>query len=300
MSETPTTEPQPQPAPEQPSEQSPTQPSEQPPEQPSAQPLAQPPAQPPKPAPFHKRHKCALLATFALCVIVALIAALLFKTQAVAALHCGMQFLKDIVDAVRQAGPVPYFAAYAILPALGAPISLFNLTVAPTFAPQIGLGWVIVLSAISMALNLALTYWLARYALRPLIEKCVKYLGYTLPVIPRGEHVTTSILLRVVPGPPYAVQSYILGLTKVHFLPYMIVSFIAQFGYALAMILITNSAREMASGEQSFQNITQSGSFRAAFAALVLIVVLAIVTRFVRKYYTKKTALKNANAEPPQ
>ena len=261
------------------------------------------PEHPPKPPPFHKRHARALFIAFAACALLAVLAWLLFKPEIITALHAAGQFLSDLVDAVRRAGPVPYFAAYAILPAIGVPISLFNLTVAPTFAPQIGLGWVIVLSAFCLAISMAISYWLARYALRPMIEKLVKVLGYTLPVIPRDEHVTASVLLRVVPGAPYVVQSFILGLAKVHFVPYMIVSFIAQFGYALAMILITNSAREMAQGAgggQSFKNITQSGSFRIAFAAIVLLIVLVIATRFARKYYTKKAALKNANTQPPQ
>jgi len=243
------------------------------------------PAETPKPAPFHKRHKRALLIACAVCVVIALIAVLFFRTELMAVLHWGGQRLRDIVDAVRKAGPVPFFAAYAILPALGVPISLFNLTVAPTFAPQIGLGWVIVLSAISMALNQALSYWLARYALRPIIEKLVTKLGYTLPAIPRDEHFTAAILLRVVPGAPYVVQSYMLGLAKVHFVPYMIASFVGQFGWALAIILATNSA----------SNILQGGSFKIAFVAIVLIVLLVIGTRLVRKYYTKKAALKNAN-----
>jgi len=241
------------------------------------------PAPPAKPVPFHTRHKRALLITLAVCVVVAVVAALLFKTQALAVLHWTAQFLSDIVDAVRRAGPVPYFAAYAILPAFGVPISLFNLTVAPTFAPTLHLGWVIVLSALCMAFNLSFSYWLARYALRPLVEKLVKRLGYTLPVIPRDEHVTASVLLRVVPGAPYAVQSFILGLAKVRFPTYIVVSFIAQFGYALAMILLGKS-------------FTQGGSFKIAIIAIVLIVVLVIVARLVGKYYTKKVALKKANA----
>ena len=247
------------------------------------------PAQPPKPVPFHKRHKRALLIAFAVCVIVVVIAALLFKAEAIALVRWGGQFLSRIVDEVRTAGPVPYFAAYAILPSFGVPISLFNLTVAPTFVPQIGLGWVIVLSALSLALNLALSYWLARYALRPMVEKFVKLLGYTLPVIPHDEHVTACILLRVLPGPPYVVQSCILGLAKVRFLPYMIVSFIGQFGWALAMILLGDTLIK----------VMQGGSFKVAFLAVVLIIVLVIGTRFVRKYYTKKASLKNANAVTP-
>jgi len=244
------------------------------------------PAPDQKLVPFHKRHKRALIIALVLCVIIVAAAALLFKTEAMAALHWAGQFLSDLVDTVRKAGPVPYFLAYAILPAVGVPVSLFNLTVAPAFAPTLGIGWVIVLSALCLSIDMAFSYWLARYALRPLIEKLVKRLGYSLPDIPKDEHVTACVILRVLPGPPHAVQSFILGLAKVHFLPYMIVSFIGQFGWSLAMILLGKS-------------FTQGGSFKIAFLAIVLIIFLVIATRLVRKYYMKKGVIKNANAGTP-
>ena len=230
----------------------------------------------PKPIPFHKRHWRALIIACALCVVFAILAWLLFKTEIMTALHWGGQRLSDLVDAVRAAGPVPYFLAYAILPAIGVPISLFNLTAAPTFAPQIGIVWVVILAALCLNSANAISYWLARYALHPIIEKLVKRLGYTLPAIPRDEHVTACILLRVVPGAPYVVQSFILGLAQVRFLPYMVVSFIGQFGWAFAMILLGKS-------------FTEGGSFKIAFVAIVLIIVLVIATRLVRKYYMKKS-----------
>lgn len=237
------------------------------------------PSEAPQTKPLHKRYRrAALIAVFAGVVIVVVLAAF-FWPETKALIVWAKDMVGVILDVVRKAGPLWYFLAYAVLPAVGVPISVFNLSVNPTFGPQIGLAWVIILAALCLMCANALSYWLARYALRPMIERLVKALGYTLPVIPPEEHVTACILLRVVPGAPYVVQSYILGLAQVRFVPYMIVSFIGQFGWALAMIIFGNAFMD-------------GGSFKAGFVAVVLIVLLVIGTRWVRKYYSKKTTLK--------
>jgi len=59
----------------------------------------------------------------------------------------------------------------------------------------------------------------------------------------------------------------------------MIVSFIIRFGLAIATILLG----------RSYQAITEDGSFKAIVAAVVLLIVLVIGTRWARKYYAKKS-----------
>ena len=77
---------------------------------------------------------------------------------------------------VRIAGPVVFFAAMAVLPAAGAPLMAFTLSAGEAFGAQLSMGGVIALSLAMIALNLALTYWLARYALRPLLTNLVNNL----------------------------------------------------------------------------------------------------------------------------
>lgn len=233
----------------------------------------------PKPQPFHKRHKRSLIIAFLVCAVVCAVLAVCFWPQAKALMAWGQGVLEMLLEVVRSAGLFCFALAYGTLPAVGVPISLFNLSINPTFGPQVGTGWVIVIAALCLMSANAISYWLARYAFRPLIEKLVKALGYSLPSIPEDEHVTAAILLRVVPGAPYVMQSYILGLAKVRFLPYMVVSFLGQFGWALAMILFGKAFMD-------------GGSFKAGFVAMVLIVLLVIGTRWVRKYYSKKTTIK--------
>ncbi|OYV01251.1 MAG: hypothetical protein CFE26_23115, partial [Verrucomicrobiales bacterium VVV1] len=78
---------------------------------------------------------------------------------------------RELVDQgmglIRAAGPVAFFAAMAILPAAGAPLMAFTLSAGEAFGAPLSMGGVIAVSLTMIALNLALTYWLARYALRP-------------------------------------------------------------------------------------------------------------------------------------
>ncbi len=82
---------------------------------------------------------------------------------------------------IRDAGPVAFFTAMAILPALGAPILAFSLTVGPAFSEQLGMPAVVGFSLLALLINMALSYFLARRALRPLLQKLFVRLGYRLP-----------------------------------------------------------------------------------------------------------------------
>ena len=77
----------------------------------------------------------------------------------------------------------------ALLPAAGFPISVFNLTAASAFAAQMGLVGVIVAAGAAIAVNLALTYWLARYALRPWLEQMISRTKYKIPVVAAADQV---------------------------------------------------------------------------------------------------------------
>ena len=182
-------------------------------------------------------------------------------------------FLEGLA-AVRNLGPVWFFVAFAVLPAIGCPLTLFMLAVGPTFVPQLGLATVIVLTATSLAVNLALSYWLARYAARPLIEAILRRLGYSMPEVARGDHLSLIIFLRYMPGPPHLVQCYLLGLAKVHFGIYMLVSFVTCMAWALAFIL--------------FGDAIMHGQTKTVIMAVFLIIALITVTLWLRKRISSK------------
>lgn len=235
-----------------------------------------------KPLPLHKRYKRELILAFVAGALIVAALTALFWPEAKALMQQAGVLLEKFGKALEAAGSGWFFAAYATLPAVGAPISLFNITAGLAFVPKLGIFWTSLFAALSLMSANAVSYWLARFAMRPLIEKLVGKLGYKLPAIPPDEHITACLFLRVVPGAPYVIQSYVLGLAKVRFLPYMIVSFIGQYAWAFAMILL---------GE-NWNTFRKSGSFKGIFVAVVFIVLLVVATRIVRRHLTKKNMMK--------
>lgn len=186
--------------------------------------------------------------------------------------------LKEVVNLVlgwiRSVGPVVFFACMAVLPAFGFPILLFSLSAGPVFVPQLGIGWVLVCVGLSLIVNLALTYWLARYAFRPLLEGIIKRLGYQLPQVSAQDYTSLTVLVRVTPGPPFFVQGYLLGLAEVPFRIYMLVSLVISGSYNLAIVLFGDSL--------------VNGKGKVAFIAFSLIVALSVLVQWARRRIARK------------
>src|SRR4051812_2381179 len=81
--------------------------------------------------------------------------------------------IDDGIKALQSAGPLVFFGAMAVLPAIGFPMSVFYLTAASAFAAQMTMGGVIAAAGAAIAVDLALSYWLARYGLRPWLEQMI-------------------------------------------------------------------------------------------------------------------------------
>jgi uncharacterized membrane protein YdjX (TVP38/TMEM64 family) len=143
-----------------------------------------------------------------------------------------------VVVWVRDAGPVPFFTAMTLLPIVGFPLSAFTLVAGPVFGPTMGIVSVVLCGILAITVNVAITYWLAARALRPVAEWVVRRLGYRMPDIPPHAAWLAIIILRTVPLTPFSVQGILLGLARVPFGPYMLVSIIVPSVYATAVILL--------------------------------------------------------------
>ena len=175
---------------------------------------------------------------------------------------------------VREFGPVVFFGAMMILPAFGVPMSLFTIPAGEAFAPRLGLGLVIAIALVVLAVNLALTYWVSRYALRPLLTGLIKRYGYSVPRVTPENALTVTLIVRLTPGPPYAMQGYLLGLAEVPFGLYMLVSWLGQAPYAVGFIVLG----------QGLLN----GNFSLIAKGLAVLVVVIAVVQLVRKKLTKR------------
>jgi uncharacterized membrane protein YdjX (TVP38/TMEM64 family) len=175
---------------------------------------------------------------------------------------------------VRGLGAPTYFLLMALLPAAGCPLSVFTLTAGPVFAPTLGMPVVLLLVWLSLAVNLALTYWLARYALRPWLEKLCCWLGYKLPQAAPADQRSLVILVRVTPGPPYVLQSYLLGLAGISFPTYFLISWVITSSYACAFVL--------------FGDAVMQGRGRMALIAIMLFAALTVAVQLLRRHYRRQ------------
>jgi uncharacterized membrane protein YdjX (TVP38/TMEM64 family) len=178
------------------------------------------------------------------------------------------------VRVLRDAGPWAFFTAMAVLPAAGMPISFFNLTAASAFAGQMGLAGVIAAAGVAILVNLVLTYWLARYALRPWLVQMISRTKYKIPVVSAADGAEITLLIRITPGPPYFVQSYLLGLAEIPFGTYLWISWVITFAYAAGFIV--------------FGEAILHGKAKVAFVGLSVLVAVALAVHLLRRHYGKK------------
>ena len=180
------------------------------------------------------------------------------------------------LEVIRSTGPVTFLLATAFLPAFGAPLSVFTLTAGELFAPQMTMLGVIAAMMLAIAANLAFTYYLARYALRPILSKVIKRYGYSIPSVTPENALSVALTLRLTPGPPFALQSYMLGLAEVPFRLYMIVSWLCILPWAVGAIVV---------GKGAF-----NGNFLLISYGIGVIAVATFVVNIIRKKYVKRAS----------
>jgi uncharacterized membrane protein YdjX (TVP38/TMEM64 family) len=228
----------------------------------------------------HRRRRLAALALCAAGVLGAGVAALLLPremwAEAREGVTTGMEWL-------RQLGAGWFFAAFAILPAIGAPVSPFAFGAGSLFGPVLGLPMVLLLAGAAMAASMTISYGLARFVLRPWVERLLAYLGYKVPEVPRGKAALFVFLVRMTPGAPYVFQSFLLGLAEVPFRIYLAVSWVVATANVSLMIV--------------FGDALMQGRGKVAMAAVAGVVVLVLAVRFARK---RLAARAETTALPPE
>ena len=151
---------------------------------------------------------------------------------------------------------------------------MFTLTAGELFAPLMTMTGAIAALLLAIGVNLALTYWLARYALRPLLSRVLEHYGYRVPRLAGANALSIALALRLTPGPPFFVQSYILGLAEVPFRLYMVVSWICILPWAIGAAIM---------GKGVF-----NGNFRLVAYGVGVIVAAVVIVRLVRMRYVPR------------
>lgn len=141
-----------------------------------------------------------------------------------------------------QAGPLPFFAAMALLPAIGMPVTPLFLLAGATFGRWMG----ILGSLAALAVNLAACYWIARSGLRPWLVSLLRRFDHDMPDFSErsGRTVRFVLMVKVTPGLPAFVKNYALGAAGVPFWLYFGVSMLITGTYAAALVLVGESLLE--------------------------------------------------------
>ena len=189
--------------------------------------------------------------------------------------------LHSFLGALQDAGPWWFFAAMAILPALGAPMAMFVLPAVAAFGPQLGTTNVVLLALGALTVNFCLAYGLARRGLRPLIHALVTRLGYRLPEVHANDAIALLIMLRVTPGVPFVMQNFLAGLAQAPFGKYFVVS--AAIAWPLNAALLI------------FGEALLHGKGKIAIATLGAIVALVAVLHLVRRHYERRKTVARAS-----
>jgi uncharacterized membrane protein YdjX (TVP38/TMEM64 family) len=138
----------------------------------------------------------------------------------------------------RSASPPLFFAAMAILPALGLPLTPFYIVAGATFGVPIGL----LGSMIALAVNLTLSYFIARSIPQAWLEGVLSRFGTKLPAFDeRSGAIRFSVLVKLTPGVPMLLKNYLLGLSGVPFNVYLATSLVTALLYAVPLMILGNS-----------------------------------------------------------
>ncbi len=150
----------------------------------------------------------------------------------------------------------------------------FTIPAGEAFAGQMTLGGVLAATLAAITVNLALTYWLARRAVRPLLARLLKRFGYTVPRVTADNALSIALLVRLTPGPPFFLQGYILGLADVPFRLYMLVSWLCVLPWAAGAVVLGRGMLE--------------GNFKMAAMGFGVIIAAAAAVHLIRRKVAKR------------
>lgn len=194
--------------------------------------------------------------------------------------------VREWVRHIAALGPVPFLLALAVLPAIGAPVSLFYLMAGAVFERYGGLAASLAGCFAAITANLALSYALGRWLMHPVIERLMRRFGWKVPTVRHEDRWMVTLLLRITVGPPFFAQNYLLALGRVPFGVYMLVSCPIVWLLAGGTIVFGDSL------------ITGSGG-KLVFG-LTLVTAVAIFVHLLRKRLTERrpAAADEAAGEP--
>ena len=218
--------------------------------------------------------RAAMLYGALIAALVVVVSYALFGGEMAVLSDCARRFCGEISGYLNLIPVWAYALAIFILPIFFFPVSLIFMIAGNKAACGECSFWeVYAFCALGLTLNILFTYFLAAF-FGSFAERLLAKRGLRVPKVCAGDECEIILLIRMIPGNPLIIQNYILGLARVNYLKYALISVPFQ--------LITLAAY-MYFGESVFE-----GDFAGVSMAVSLIIILALIARIVSKRCSHK------------
>jgi len=183
-----------------------------------------------------------------------------------------------------KSAPAPiYFGFMAVVLLAPVPASLLYVTAGPLY----GIGLSLLGIAPALAINTLLVHMIAGGWLRPGLERLVAKRDLSIPRLEtRSDQMLFITLVRITPGIPYFVQSWLIGLADVDRIPFIVITVAIQMLYATGFVVLGRSAFE--------------GEIGLAIGAGVLLVFVSICARLVHNRFRATPASQHEETSHPE
>lgn len=179
---------------------------------------------------------------------------------------------KTIFDEAGPYTPAVYFAALSLLPLAAFPISAFYIASGLLFDPLTAIS----LTAGGLAVNMTLGYWLSRSILRYPLQHYTARTCINPRWLEASSLVKLTLLIRGVPGVPYFLQNMILGVARVPFGAYLLISVGIQTLYCAGMVFLAHSGTKLRN--------TPEALYFALGGIAILIILMVIASKLAARH----------------
>lgn len=121
--------------------------------------------------------------------------------------------LKSVQEKMSALNGGIVFVLLSVLPLVGFPATLLYVVAGAKF----GSFWGLVVTALSIMVNLAATFWVTKTFLHDPLTEWFSRSKYRLPQVPKGEEVPITLFTALIPSAPYTVKNYLLPLAGIPF-----------------------------------------------------------------------------------
>lgn len=180
-----------------------------------------------------------------------------------------LRSIYEKVDDLADTHPIFLISTCTLLIMFGLPVTFFYVLTTAVYGVENSL----LINTLVLALQLSVTYGIAKYLLKKPLTRFLEKKGYPLKTIPPHKQTQVVLLFRAFPMVAIALQNIILALGGVPFRKYFWLSWPLQCIWMVAIVLSSGSIFE--------------GNFGFAVGGFVLVISLLLITKVLKKKFTK-------------